>query len=89
MEKRIPSSFKYLKPNLENHNGFTRYWDSTARAPFLFNEEENIFITYDDEESLKEKCKYIKKHDLRGAMFWEYQADYQLKLLQTLYDGLK
>jgi chitinase len=89
VKKRIRSSFNYLKPHLENQNGFTRYWDTTASAPFLFNEEEKIFITYDDEESLKEKCKYIKEHMLRGAMFWEYQSDYQLRLVQALYDGLK
>ncbi len=89
VKERIDVSFKYLKPNLENQNGFIRYWDSTASAPFLFNEAEKIFITYDDEESLKEKCKYIKKHGLKGAMFWEYQSDYDMRLLQSLNDGLK
>jgi len=89
VKRRIRTSFKYLKPDLENQNGFIRYWDSTASAPFLFNEKEKIFISYDDEESLKEKCKYIHEHQLKGAMFWEYQSDYQMRLLQTLYDGLK
>jgi chitinase len=88
-KNRIRASFKYLKPELENKNGFVRYWDPEASAPFLFNEKEKIFISYDDEESLKEKCKYIHEHQLKGAMFWEYQSDYQMRLLQTLYDGLK
>ena len=89
VKRRIRTSFKYLKPELENKNGFVRYWDPKASAPFLFNEKEKIFISYDDEESLKEKCKYIHEHQLKGAMFWEYQSDYQMRLLQTLYDGLK
>jgi len=87
--KRIRTSFKYLKPDLENKNGFIRYWDSTSSVPFLYNEVESIFVTYEDEESLKAKCKYIKENNLKGAMFWEYQSDYQLRLVQTLYDELK
>ena len=65
-----------------------RYWDSTSYAPYLFNEKEKIFITYDDEESLNDKCKYIVEHKLKGAMFWEYTSDYQSRLLNTLYKGL-
>lgn len=89
VKKHVGTSFKNLKPNLENKNGFKRYWDPIARAPYLFNEEEKIFISYDDEESLKEKCIYIKEFNLKGAMFWEYQSDFENKLLQTLDDCLK
>jgi chitinase len=58
-----------LKPNLENKNGFVHNWDSTSSAPFLCNKEEKIFITYDDEESLKEKCTYIKNNDLKASFY--------------------
>ena len=84
----IHGSFKNLEPNLINKNGFVRYWDSTSYAPYLFNKKEKIFITYDDEESLQDKCKFINEHNLKGAMFWEYNADYKSHLLNTLYDGL-
>ncbi len=86
--KHIRGSFKNIEPNLVNKNGFVRYWDSTSCAPYLFNEDEKIFITYDDEESLQAKCKYINEHNLKGAMFWEYTSDYQSHLLNTLYKGL-
>lgn len=75
--------------NYINKNGFVRYWDSTSCVPYLFNKDEKIFITYEDEESLQAKYKYIKEHNLKGAMFWEYTSDYQSRLLETLYDGLK
>jgi chitinase len=88
-KKRFRGSFNNLVPNLINKNGFVRYWDSTSYAPYLFNVNEKIFITYDDEESLKAKCQYINKYRLKGAMFWEYTSDYQSRLLQTLFDGLK
>lgn len=67
-----------------NANGYTRYWDEHAKAPYLWNREEKIFISYEDEESIKLKVDYLKKRGLAGAMFWEYSADHEKKLLKTL-----
>ena len=71
-----------------NANGFTRYWDETAKAPYLWNPEEKIFISYDDEESILLKMEYIKSRGLAGAMFWEYSADHDKKLLNAVIDNL-
>lgn len=76
--------YTYLKDSVVNKNGFVRYWDDEAKAPYLFNADKKIFITYDDEESVKAKCDYIKKHKLAGAMFWEYSSDTKLYLLSVL-----
>lgn len=81
--------FTYLKDSLVNKNGFVRYWDDKARAPYLFNQEKKIFITYDDEESVKQKCKYVKDNDLAGVMFWEYNSDKKEYLLKTIADKFK
>lgn len=56
-----------------NKNGYTRYWDEEAKAPYLFNGSE--FISYDDEESIAEKIKYVKEKGLGGIMYWEYKCD--------------
>ena len=56
-----------------NKNGYVRYWDDEAKAPYLFNGE--TFISYDDEESLKEKAKYVAEKGLLGMMYWEYCCD--------------
>ena len=45
--------YTYLKDSVVNKNGFVRYWDDASKAPYLFNAEKKIFITYDDEESVK------------------------------------
>lgn len=78
--------FTYLKDSMINKNGFTRYWDTVANAPYLFNFEKNIFISYDDEASVKAKCEYVKKYQLAGAMFWEYNNDKKEYLLKTIAD---
>lgn len=76
--------FTYLKDSLENKNGFTEYWDARAKAPYLFNPDKKIFISYDNEKSVREKCKYVKKHHLAGAMFWEYFSDRKEYLLKVI-----
>ena len=56
-------------------HGFTRYWDSAAAAPYLYSESQKIFVSYDDPESLGQKCSYVLAHHLGGVMFWEYSDD--------------
>jgi chitinase len=46
-------------------------------------------VSYEDPESLQEKCRYIREHGLAGAMFWEYFADTTGTLLDTLHRGLR
>jgi chitinase len=81
--------FTYLKDSLVNKNGYKEYWDAAAKAPYLFNAEKKIFISYDNERSVKEKCKYVKRHDLAGAMFWEYNSDKKKYLLRVISDRFK
>lgn len=76
--------FTYLKDSIININGFSRYWDTAAKAPYLFNKDKKVFISYDDEESIREKCEYVKKYKLAGGMFWEYNSDKKQYLLKTL-----
>jgi chitinase len=81
--------FTYLKDSVINKNGFVRYWDDKAKAPYLFNSEKKIFITYDDEESVRNKCDYVKRHHLAGVMFWEYNSDKKKYLLKIISDKFK
>jgi chitinase len=73
--------------SLQN-NGYIRYWDASASAPFLYNKDVQIFISYEDPESLADKCKYVLDHKLAGIMFWEYSSDPAGILLQSIDSGL-
>ncbi|OKP89866.1 chitinase [Paenibacillus helianthi] len=79
--------FTALTSDYINKNGFTRYWDEEACAPYLFNG--SSLISYDDEESLRHKCKYVKNNNLAGMMFWEYSCDKTHRLLNAIHSGLK
>lgn len=72
-----------------NANGYTRYWDDTAKAPYLWNPETKTFISYEDEESIIIKIDYLKKRGLAGVMFWEYSADHNKKLLGAIVENLR
>jgi chitinase len=67
-----------------------RYRNASAKAPYLYNPEDGLWITYEDPQSLKEKVRYIRQQKLRGAMFWELSADdSEHQLLRTLWDEMK
>ena len=87
-DERGSAGFDRLRDELINKNGFTRYWDDEAQAPYLWNPETQTIYVYDDEESLQIKMDYIKARGLGGAMFWEYSSNLGEELLNTLYNGL-
>ncbi len=77
-----------IKDTMIGQNGYKRYWDKRAKAPYLFNKESKVFVTYDDERSIQEKIKYVRKNDLAGIFFWEYFSDPQQYLLNTIHAKL-
>lgn len=66
-------SYGQLAMEYINKNGYVRHWDDAAKAPYLFNGD--TFISYDDEESIALKIKYMNEKGLRGVMYWEYGTD--------------
>ncbi|GGB86404.1 glycoside hydrolase family 18 protein [Dyadobacter sediminis] len=87
-EKRIRSvpggGYTKLKDSLINQNGYKKYYDKKARAPYLFNDSTKVLITYEDEKSVRDKCKYVKKHKLAGIFFWEYFNDPKEYLIKEI-----
>jgi chitinase len=86
--ERIDTTYGAMSTTLIDRDGFVRMWDSQAQAPYLWNKDTRTFISYDDPQSLRLKCGYIREHGLGGAMFWEYYADRTGVLLDTLFTTL-
>jgi len=84
--RAVHTGYGYMHDHVVDKNGFTRYWDNDARAPFLY--DGNIFISYDDEESVQYKTEYVKDKGLGGMFFWEYSSDKPGRLLKVMYDNL-
>jgi len=89
--KPIPNAyapFSAIESAMLGH-GFTRYWDDAAKVPYLYNPQQRIFVSYEDPESLKLKCQYIRAEKLAGIMLWEYFGDSNGKLLGTINTELR
>lgn len=66
-KRGIPN--KYFSTMLSADSGFVSHWDSTAQAPYSYNPEKRLFVTYDDKISVGLKTKYVIDNDLGGIMF--------------------
>ncbi len=76
--------FTAIKDSILKIPEYTAYRDKHAKAPYLYNATTREFITYEDEWSVKKKCKYVKKKNLGGVMFWEYSSDLKGYLLDVI-----
>jgi chitinase len=73
---------KIADPAWQKENNFTRHWDDIAKAPYLYNGD--IFISYDDTESVAHKINYVKERGMKGFMYWEYGGDATGALLASI-----
>jgi len=64
-----------IRESMEDKNGFVRYWDSIAKAPYLYNATDSIFISYEDTVSVRLKTRYAIDKGLAGIMFWQLVGD--------------
>jgi chitinase len=89
IQPRMDLDYSNLAANIVGKDGFDRFWDADAQAPYLWNANRRIFVTYEDPESLSRKGEYIQEHGLAGAMFWEYNSDLSGALLEALNKALR
>ena len=73
-----------------NMHLFDRHLDKKAKVPYLTGKEFDLFVSYDDSESVKEKCDYVVKNRLRGVIIWEVTGtimqDNSTPLLDVIYE---
>lgn len=89
--KPVPNSYagyNIIAATMLNH-GYTRYWDAASKVPYLYSEEEQIFVSYEDPESIALKCDYARTHNLGGIMFWNYFNDSSGELLGAINRSLR
>ena len=68
-------SYSRFADSISVANGFTRYWDSVAQAPYAFNLQRRLLATFDDSVSIVRKTNYAIKNHLNGIMFWQLADD--------------
>ena len=83
----VDAAYSAIEDTMLGH-GFTRYWDSSAKVPYLYSEAKREFVSYEDAESIGVKCDYVRTHGLGGVMFWSYFNDPSGELLGAIGHGL-
>lgn len=83
------SGYTFIKDSLLTNKTFKVYKDREAKASYLYSASAKKFITYDDEWSVKNKCRYVNKSGMAGVMFWEYSSDPKEYLLDEINKVLK
>lgn len=75
-----------LEARFINKNGYARFWDPQAQAPYLYNPSTKIWISYEDAQSATARGALVRTQGLRGVMFWELSGD---TATHTLLDALR
>jgi len=68
---------------------YEKLYDESAKASYLWNAKDSIFISWETPKDIQLKAKYIKENGLGGAMFWEYSLDKDAELLNTLFKSMQ
>jgi len=65
-----------IKNYVENQTATCkRYWDNECKAPYIYDSETGLFISYDDPESIGCKFDYVVSKKLAGIMCWQTGQD--------------
>ena len=80
-------SYDELVGKFIGKQGFARYWDERAQAPYLWNSASRTFISYDDPQSIATKVCYVRARHLGGMMFWDLGSDWNDELLNAIARG--
>ncbi|HHU55224.1 MAG TPA: hypothetical protein GXZ48_00840 [Acholeplasmataceae bacterium] len=86
--KRTHITYVKIMDEYVNNPEYQKGYDEDAKASFVYGKD--TFISYEDAESIKNKCRYVKEHGLGGVMVWEYcQDDADSTLTKAIVEGLK
>lgn len=59
----------------EPGEGYQELWDEIAQVPYIADSTGKFVYGFENEQSIRSKCRFAKEHHLLGAMYWEYCID--------------
>ncbi len=64
-------------------------FDEECKVPYLLAKDKQSFYSYDNPESIKYKCEYVKTNGLASTFFWASRWDYEDILIKALGSNIK
>ena len=77
-------SFGDILENVRHGSDYEYHWHPEARVPWLYSDSEDVFLSFDDRHSIREKTMYTVDNDFGGMMCWELSQDPNNVLLETI-----
>lgn len=78
------TDYRSVQELIDNDSSYVRYWDDEAKVPYVYSARDNVFITYEDPESMAIKAEYVKENGYGGMMFWEFYGDRDETLIDVI-----
>lgn len=69
-----PGGWKDIKALLDDPE-WTQHWHPVAASPWLYNEAERRFVSFETPESILIRAKHAKQSGLLGTFMWELSDD--------------
>ena len=67
--------WKTIRSQFLTSPDWVRHWSATAQVPWLYNDSQHVFFTYDDPISLGIKADFARREHLGGMMIWVLGED--------------
>jgi chitinase len=64
---------------------YTRNYNGTLTAPWLWNADKKVFLSTEDDVSIAAKAKYVADKGIGGVMIWELAGDYAYDSVKKQY----
>nr|WP_086938413.1 glycoside hydrolase family 18 protein [Thaumasiovibrio occultus] len=83
-----PAYFMFwdLVRNYTEEQGYQYGYDEESQAPFLWNADKQVFITFEDERSVEAKVEWAKEKGLAGVFTWELSGDPEGELVEVMFE---
>ncbi|GKT82370.1 glycosyl hydrolase family 18 protein [Colletotrichum tofieldiae] len=75
---------KFLDESGKPRESIATGYDNCSQTPYLYNETAQVWVSYDNVESLNAKGKYITSSKLAGFALWEAGGDYNNILVNAI-----
>lgn len=74
-EPYVAGDWRDIKAKLLSDAKWTQHWHPVAQTPYLFNEGERVFVSFEDPKSIGLRSQLAKDRGLRGVFMWELTGD--------------
>lgn len=74
-----------LMQNYSAKQGYQYKYDEQAQAPYLWHPDKKVFISFEDQRSIKAKADWVKQANLGGIFTWELSGDPSGELVDVMH----